>query len=342
MLIADKFTRYAGWVEDKCPLYAKLTESTADDSQLLNIASEASAGQPEPELLLAAVHSLLLKRRNHPLAQFYPTCNQTRSNENSVIHFRDFCLANEDQLRSIIATRRCQTNDIGRSAILLPAFEHVSRIAETSTLAQIEIGTSAGLNLNWDRYQYNFVGVDTVDESDSPVTITTEVRGDQRPPLSQDFPTVTHRCGIDLNTLDVTDDEDARWLHALIHPNQTRRHRQLAAAIEVAQENQSPLIEGDVFDELPAQLSNAPSNTDLIVFSTHVLYQLTEDKIAKLRSLLSSHSSEQPVHWLSIDPDEELGEPTYRLVTFVDGDATESQIAQFESYGDWIRWQGNR
>ena len=341
MDISDKFMRYAGWVEDKCPLYAKLTEATASDDHLLDIASEASPGQPEPELLLAATHSLLLEGRDHPLAQFYPTCERTGSDESSVAHFRDFCIQNEDQLRSIIATRRCQTNDVGRSAILLPAFEHVSRIVESNSLAQIEIGTSAGLNLNWDQYSYQFVGTDRVGESDSPVTITTEVRGKRQPPIPQNFPTVAHRCGIDLNTLDVTDDGDARWLHALIHPNQTRRHRRLAAAIEVARENQPPLIEGDVFDELPAQLSNAPSNADLIVFSTHVLYQLTEDKIAELRSLLSSHSSEQPVHWLSIDPNEELGEPTYRLVTFVDGDATESQIAQFESYGDWIRWQDN-
>lgn len=341
MDVSDKFTRYAGWVEDKCPLYAKLTEAVADDDHLLDIASEASSGQPEPELLLAAAHSLLLEGRDHPLAQFYPTCEKAGSNESPVAHFRNFCTVNEDQLRLIIATRRCQTNDVGRSAILLPAFEHVSRIAESNSLAQIEIGTSAGLNLNWDQYSYEFVGDNRVRESDSPVTITTEVRGKCQPPLPQNFPTVAHRCGIDINTLDVTDDEDARWLHALIHPNQIRRHRQLAAAIKLARENQPPLIEGDVFEELPAQLANAPSNVDLVVFSTHVLYQFTEDQIAELRSLLSSHSSEQPVHWLSIDPNEELGEPTYRLVTFADGDATESKIAQFESYGSWIQWQGN-
>ncbi len=341
MDISDKFTRYAGWVENKCLLYAELTEAAANDGHLLDIASEASSGQPEPELLLAATHSLLLEGRDHPLAQFYPTCEQTGSDKSPVAHFRDFCTVNEDQLRLIIATRRCQTNDVGRSAILLPAFEHILKITESNSLAQIEIGTSAGLNLNWNQYSYEFIGADRAGEPDSRVTITTEVRGKRQPPLPQNFPAFAHRCGIDINTLDVTDDEDARWLHALIHPNQTRRHRQLTAAIEVARENQPPLIEGDVFDELPAQLSNAPNNVGLIVFSTHLLYQLTEDQIAELRSLLSTHSSEQSVHWLSIDPDEELGEPTYRLVTFVDGDVTESQIAQFESYGDWIRWQRN-
>ncbi|MFP9193453.1 DUF2332 domain-containing protein [Natronosalvus vescus] len=341
MNISDKFSRYARWVDDKCPLYATLAGVTATDDHLLDIASEASAGQPEPELLFAAVHSLLLQGRDHPLAQFYPTCNRNGSDDDPFPHFREFCVANEDTLRSIIATRRCQTNDVGRSAILLPSFEYVSRIAEHDLLAQIEIGTSAGLNLNWDQYQYEFGEIGQVGKSDSPVTITTEVRGDLRPPLSQDLPTITHRRGIDLNTLDVTTEQDARWLHALIQPNQLHRHDQLTAAIEIAREKQPRLIEGDAVAELPTQLSDAPNKADLIVFSTHVLYQLEKSMLADLRSLLSNHSTKQPVHRLSIDPDEGLGRPTYRIVTFKEGAVTESQIAQFESYGSWIRWQGS-
>lgn len=334
----EEFTRYANWVENKSPLYATLTEAAADDSKIRDIAAEASAGQPEPQLLLAAVHSLLLRGRDHPLARYYPTCEGDDPGSDPVPHFRDFCSTNEAQLRSVISTRRCQTNDVGRSAVLLPAFEYVTRLAETDAVAQIEIGTSAGLNLNWDRYQYDFGEVGTFGEESTPVTITTEVRGDQRPPLSRAFPTVTHRRGIDLNTLDATDEADARWLHALIPPNRVRRHRRLEAALEVARENRPTLVEGDVLEELPRQLSDAPNDAALVVFSTHVLYQLDEKTIAELRSLLSSHSAERPVYWLSIDPDGELGTPTYRLVTVFDGNAAESQLARFESYGDWIRW----
>lgn len=337
---AEKFRRYAGWVADTSPLYAAVATAVADDGRLLDIASEAPADQPEPELLLAAVHSLLLADQSHSLARFYPSCGGDDPDENPVPHFRDFCVENDERLRSIIATRRCQTNDVGRSAVLLPAFEHVARSAETRTLAQIEIGTSAGLNLNWDRYRYEFAGVGTYGASDSPVTITTEVRGTRHPPLSRAFPTVTHRRGIDLNPLAVSDEEDARWLHALIHPNAVSRHEQLDAAIEVARENRPVLTDGDALDELPKHLSEAPNDAALVVYSTHVLYQLDDDAIATLRSLLSSHSSERRVYWLSIDPSEELGEPTYRLVTFDEGVSTESQLAQFESYGDWIRWLG--
>ncbi|WP_255170309.1 DUF2332 domain-containing protein [Natrononativus amylolyticus] len=340
MSTAEAFARYANWVADRSPLYARLSQAAADDERLLELAAAAPMGQPEPELLLAAVHALLLEGQDHPLAGFYPTCDRASVDGDPVSHFRDFCLANEDRLRSVISTRRCQTNDVGRSAVLLPAFEHVARTATSDTLVQIEIGTSAGLNLNWDRYRYDFGEVGAVGETESPVTITSEVRGDRRPPLPQEFPAVSHRWGIDLNTLDATDEADARWLHALVHPERKRRHRRLAAAIEVARENRPTLVEGGALEELPDRLSAAPDRAVIVVFSTHVLYQLDEETIATLRSLLSSHSAEQPVHWLSIDPDEGLGEPTYRLVTFANGEATTSQIARFEPYGEWIRWQG--
>ncbi len=225
--------------------------------------------------------------------------------------------------------------------MLALAFEHVARTTEQRSLAQIEIGASAGLNLNWDRYQYDMSDAGRFGNPDSPVTISTTVRGDSRPPLAQELPNVAHRCGIDLNTLDVADEADARWLHALIPPAQHRRHERLETALDIARENQPPLREGDVLDELPHQLSEAPANAELVVFSTHVLYQLDDETIAALRELLSDHSSERRVRWLSIDPNEGLGTPTYRLVTFSDGEATETQLAQFESYGEWIQWKAN-
>ncbi|WP_277552525.1 DUF2332 domain-containing protein [Halobaculum limi] len=337
-----KFRRYADWVEPKCELYATLSRATAEDRRLLEIAREARPEQPEPELLLAAVHSLLLDGKEHRLRAFYPSCAGTPPEDSPVSSFRDFCLTYETELRRIIRTRRCQTNDVGRSAVLRPAFEHVANTTGAETVAQLEIGTSAGLNLNWDRYQYDFAGVGSFGDTDSPVTIQTTVRGETRPPLSQSVPTVKHRCGVDLNVLDVTDEADARWLHALVHPNQHRRHERLAGAIEIGREHRHQLIEGDVIEELPRMLSTAPDDIPLIVFSTHVLYQLPEETIAELRAIISCHSSTQPVHWLSIDPEEALSDPTYRWVQFDDGVVKETQLATFESYGTWLNWSGAR
>ncbi|WP_394742953.1 DUF2332 family protein [Natronococcus roseus] len=85
--------------------------------------------------------------------------------------------------------------------------------------------------------------------------------------------------------------------------------------------------------------SRLPQTRPILLCLVHTsCIKLDSDTISELRSLLADHSLEQPVHWLSIDRDEELGEPTYRLVTFADRNATESQIATFEPYGDWVKW----
>ena len=52
------------------------------------------------------------------------------------------------------ATRSTQTNEIGRCALLLPAFGLVA--AEVGALAHLDVGTSAGLNLLLPRYRYRY------------------------------------------------------------------------------------------------------------------------------------------------------------------------------------------
>ncbi len=361
--LVAQFEDYADWVGDKSALYERITRAGADDDLLLDIAAEAQDGQPGPETLLAAAHALLLKDGDHPLARFYPTCGGDASlsvgdapHEDPVPAFREFCASNEDRLRELVATRRTQTNDIGRSAALVPAFEHVARTAGTRRLALVEIGASAGLNLCWDRYAYEYGDAGTAGPADAPVRIQTEVRGDRTPPLPDDDLSVEHRVGVDLNPLDVTDRADARWLRALVHPGLRRRHERLGAAIGVAREDPPELVAGDAVAELPALLDEAPEDageqsspsphstpsredTALVVFSTYVLYQLDDETIAELRALLAEHSRERPIYWLSLDPDEHRAPATYRLVAFEGGDAVaESQIAEFDPYGDWIRW----
>jgi len=346
--LGEQFEVYADWVGDKSALYERVTRAGADDDLLLDIAREAREGQPGPETLLAAVHALLLEDGDHPLARFYPTCGGDAPacvgdapDEDPFPAFREFCASNEKRLRELVATRRTQTNDVGRSAALVPAFERVARTAGSSRLAMVEIGASAGLNLCWDRYAYEYGEAGTAGPTDAPVRIQTDVRGDRPPPLPDDDLSVERRVGVDLNPLDVTDPADARWLRALVHPGLRRRHERLDAAIEVAQEDPPELVSGDAVAKLPALLDTAPDNSALVVFSTYVLYQLDDETIAELRALLAEHSRDRPVYWLSLDPEENRAPARYRLVAFEGGDAVaESQIAEFEPYGDWIRWLG--
>lgn len=344
---AGAFEWYADWVADRSPLYERLSRGVADDPALLDVAAEARDGQPAPQLLLGAVHALLLDGRCERLAQFYPTCTDDPvdpGETDPVPAFRECCLAHERHLGDVVASRRVQTNAVGRSAVLLPAFERVRRLAG-DPLAVVEVGASAGLNLRWDRYRYEYAGggsrIDRGDP-DSAVRIRTDVRGDDPPPLPETLPTVASRVGVDLNPLDVTDEGDARWLRALVIPDQRRRHERLSAAIDAAREDPPTVLAGDARDVLPGLLEDAPAATTRCVFSTHTLYQFEDAAVHELRALLREASRDRPVHWLSNDPSADAEAPAFRHVEFADGDAEKTRLATFESYGAWIRWLARR
>ncbi|WP_290815218.1 DUF2332 domain-containing protein [Halovivax sp.] len=341
--LASAFERYAAWAADVSPLYERLAGVAADDPRLLELAS-AAPPETAPQLLLAAVHAVVRSGADHPLERYYGAGDgRTPDGDGegagaAADHFRDFCPRYEDRIRELVRTRSVQTNDVGRSVVLLPAFEFVARLAGRRRLATVELGASAGLNANWDRYGYEYAGVGRAGDPDSPVGLSTAVRGDRDPPLPDRVPSVISRRGVDLNPLDPADPEDAQWLHALIPPDQPGRHERLEAALDVAGADPPSVEQGDLVEAVPRLCRGAPDAAALIVYSTLVCYQLDDELVADLRETLRTIGRDRPLYWLSGDPDVGPGTPTYRLVAFDGGAVEETRLARFESYGEWIEW----
>ena len=144
--------------------------------------------------------------------------------------------------------------------------------------------------------------------------------------------------GIDLAPLDVTDPGDAAWLRALVVPDQRRRHERLAAALEVVAEDPPDLVAGDALEGLPGVLEGFPGDAAVCVFSTLTLYQFDERERAELRRQLAEFGRDREVHWLSGDPTAETDHPTYRHVVLSADRTTERRLAEYQSYGEWLRW----
>ena len=94
----------------------------------------------------------------------------------------------------------------------LPAFGEVANRAGRP-LTLIEIGPSAGLNLVFDRYGYDYGNGIVAGVTESAVRINSDSRG--APPPVSPLPRVAARLGIDLNPLDVGDSDEMDWLRAL-------------------------------------------------------------------------------------------------------------------------------
>src|SRR6266516_960042 len=73
--LARRFERFARAECGEAPLYRRLAGGIAGDPTLLALAAHGQAG-PKPNLLLAAVHYLLLQGAEHPVRAFYPSAGE--------------------------------------------------------------------------------------------------------------------------------------------------------------------------------------------------------------------------------------------------------------------------
>ena len=168
--VGERFLWFAAHETATSPLYNRFCQGIAADPEVLAIAAHARKGQPTPNMLFGAVHYLLLKDPSHPLAAFYPDLSGPAKPEaNPYPAFHDFCLDHRAEIEGMLKTRLVQTNEVRRCACLLPAFGLAGQWAGEKGLALVEIGTSAGLNLLWDCYGYDYGPARRYGDPNSPV-----------------------------------------------------------------------------------------------------------------------------------------------------------------------------
>jgi hypothetical protein len=323
--------------------YERLAAAIARDPQLLEIASHCPPTQPKPNLFFGAVQYLLALQPEHPLASHYPAISNGPPIGNLVTDFAGFCRSNRQAIVAILQSRLVQTNEVGRSALLLPAFYEAFRQGRAAPLALLEIGPSAGLNLLFDHYAADYGGQRAGDPN-SPLVLHCDSHGAPLP-LQGSLPRVASRIGIDLNPLDPRNEDDMRWLRALIWPEHHDRRAQLAAAIAIAGEHPPALLRGDVFELLPRELEAVTSGHLPVVFATFVLNQFSEEMRQRLRVLLMEHASRRELAVVVLGGTEfvtGVREPhadTSLWLLWLTPDARRaSHLARCHPHGRWIRW----
>jgi hypothetical protein len=319
------------------PLYREICLGVAEDPDILALAAVARRGQPAPNLLLGAVHYLLLNGSDHPLRRFYGSLTGTPSASDAAYpEFRSFCLEHRSELTALLETRLVQTNEVGRSLCLFPAFATAAERGGGGPIALVEIGASAGLNLLFDRFGYSYGADVHPGVIDSPVQLKTEVVGKGEPPV-QTVPAVGCRTGIDLNPVDVRDEDQALWLRALVWPEHRERMRLLGAAIELARQDPPPLIAGDAVELLPEVLLNVPPELTLCVFHSFVLHQVPAEARQRLFDYLLVLGRTRPLYFVSM-----AGVAGTRaeiaLMEPRGDDWHTTLLARSHAHGHWLEW----
>jgi hypothetical protein len=337
--------KHLRWQASACrmigsPLYELLlTEAAADVERggpVWEILVEHQSDPTESMLglrLMAGVHRLVLEGRAPRLAALYPSAGGQVEPDRAWPEFKSLLVEQCDALRAL-TDRPCQTNEVGRSAALLGGFLLVAR--ETGLpLRLLEIGSSAGLNLCFDRYFYSGAGLSFGDPA-SPVRFE-DVVSEGRPPFDQVFELMERR-GCDASPLDATSREDRLTLLSSVWPDQVERIEQLRAALDLVAAD-PPLVEGASAGRWLEQALKEPRpGAATVVFHSIVWQYLGAGERERVKAAIevagARADAKAPVAWLRMELGGELAD--VHLTMWPGGE--ESLIARAGYHGRPVRW----
>jgi hypothetical protein len=330
------------------PLYERIAAAVSVAAGVLGLVREAPPQAHLPPVLLGAVHDCLLQGLDHPLAEVYAG----RSSADPAPLFIEICHDRRDEIAALLAFRRVQTNDCGRTGVLGPGLTWIGA-QRPGDLALVDVGASAGLNLIGDRYRLDYGEHGATGSAESPVHVECRVTGGS-PPIASQLPAFLWRIGLDREPVDLADADDARWLLACVWPDTGRLDR-TAASIRLAQESPPAVRQGDALTGLPRLLDEvderAPAAIAVVMNSWSFSYFSREEREAYV-ALLSHASRRRPIAWLVADDgvtvaeipslrhEAVMGEHNLGAVLFDDGRPTAGQLlASVQQHGAWIDWR---
>jgi hypothetical protein len=291
------------WIEERrnrgSLLFAELLRTIAEDDDLFALSLEAMPGQMSARVLLAAVHFLLLKNPDHPLAAYFPTlAAEPLPPHEAEPAFRAFCKEHRDELAEITRSRTLQTTFIERSVQILLALDEVAK-AVGGPFSLVEVGCSAGLLLLFDQYRYNFPAGGCLGREDAEVTVSSfEFIGPQ-PAIPAAFPRIVRRVGLDLDPVDVADPDARNWILACASAEWVDHFDNLRRALDYRARTPLEVVAGDALETLPKLLDELAG--PVCVLHSRCLYQWPEEAQSAFTALLKRLSRTRTIHRIGIE-----------------------------------------
>jgi hypothetical protein len=294
----------------------------ASDPEVLAAIDELPLQKRQPNLIFAVARLLGVPELRAPEAGYRA--------------FRDWLLENWAAVAREATERRTQTNEPRRCAALLPALGAIP-----GPLALLELGASAGLCLNPDRYSYRYGDGAWLHPASGPSTVAIETEAGGPLPVPAAMPDIAWRAGVDLEPLDVRDPDDVRWLETLVWPEQEERLRRIRAAVDLVRADPPILVKGNAIVELEALAAARPADTTLVIVTSAMLVYLPYLERMRLVELIRSLDA----RWVSLDgvgvlPDvdarlERIGAAVPgRFTLSVDGEP----LADVGPHGQFVEW----
>lgn len=230
-----------------------------------------------------------------------------------------------------------QTNEVARAGAIVAALMVAARMVDMP-FTLLELGSSAGLNLNLAHYRYD-LGGQRAGATGSPVFVAPAWRGAAAP--SGDVRIAAAR-GVDLRPLDVSDPAARERLSSFAWTDDPVRAALLTQAIALAQKNRPAIDRDDLTHWLPRQLAEPqPAGLCRVVFHSMVLQYLDAQQRAKIVEHIHSAGARadpsRPLAWISFEWTDCRREVQLMLTCWPDG--VRRHLATCHPYSEWIDWR---
>jgi hypothetical protein len=350
MSVLEEIRRQAHWCgEFGSPFMKQLLGRIGDDLESGGIVAELTHEWPgnaradAVSLRLAgALHAAALTKRDAKLAELYPASSASWSMDHVWPAARDFFGRERDWVAAFLKSPP-QTNETGRATGLAAAFMWLAEHHTPQPFHMLELGASAGLNMNWDGFRYGY-GPWGRTTGDGPF-IPTEVAGS----LPHWRPiTVASRAACDQNPLDPADPDQLLHLRAYVWADQVARLERLDAAVRLAVASARKVEKADAAEWVKRKLDGKlPVGTSIVYHSVFYQYPPREIRAAIADNI--EEAGRRAMHdrqlaWVRFEPDPIVGGPrdstryVLNVVRWTGAERLVETIADVDPHGRTMEW----
>ena len=328
------------------PLYAAIGRTVAADPQLVErILEDFPPHAHMPIFFLAAVHDLVLRGTDDPLGRVYADHDV----DAAPTAFLAFVDSHWDAIVDLLQRRRVQTNECGRSAVIALALAKAATLYGPPAVL-LDAGASAGLNLLYDRFHLDYGVLGSLGEQASSVHVACEVRTPEYV-LPPRVPAIATRIGIDREPIDVTNEDDRRWLLACVWPD-TGRLERTADALDLAVSDPPDVRRGDMVTDVAPMIDALDGDGVVCVMTSWAAGYLSARERDALAASLDDVGTRREVWWLSLEgpgvvdlfdvPDTpgtfEVMPSVVGIARFHQGARDARALAHVHPHGHWLAW----
>ncbi len=345
--LIDAFHRQVAWCQGPAPFSARVLGAAArwlQGNATARAEFEAVAPDPlaaaVPLRLLAGLHHLALMGQRPWSAVWPPAEAEVDDALLETLVAQAWAFQGEHLARAMALPP--QTNEVQRSAALMPGLLHVARRTGLP-LVLLEIGASAGLNLWPEHLRLEGPGW-ARGPADAALALAPQWEGP--PPPEADL-AIEHRAGCDVQPVDLMTDGEALRLASFVWADQADRLARLRSAADLAQaqmaatgvrvqaQRAAPFLRQQLSLRLPGQA---------VVLMHSVMWQYLEPDEQRLVEALmqaaaATATDEMPLAWLRFEPQLPDQHMELRCRLWPGGDDT--LLARCHPHGTWVRWLGD-